>query len=274
MSMISPKSHEAELIERAALEDLHLAAPEALRDSLGLQSFARGSGLVSIAAALPSSAIVINRVIGLGLETPATRDVVREIVDRYRDAGVARFFINRHPEAGPPEIVDWMLEAGLENARGWQKFERDPEPAPIVETDLSIRRIGPKQGSTFARIVCDAFDLGDAAVPWIAALSGRDNWHLFMSFAGDEPAGTGALFFHDDCAWTDFGATAPKFRQRGSQAALLAARVNHAVELGSRRLYTCTGEDVPGDPQHSYRNILKAGFRETYIKENYAPPRP
>lgn len=273
MNTISQKSHEAELIERAALEALHLAAPQALREALGLQSFIRGSGLASIAAALPSSAIVINRVIGLGLETPATRDVVREIVDRYHNAGVARFFINRHPEAGPPEMVDWMLEAGLEKARGWQKFERDPVFAPIVETNLSIRRIGPEEGRSFARIVCDAFDLGDAAVPWIAALAGRDDWHLFMSFDNGEPAGTGALFYHNDCAWTDFGATAPKFRQRGSQAALLAARIDHAVNLGCRRLYTCTGKEVPGDPQYSYKNILKAGFRETYIKENYAPPR-
>ena len=68
-------------------------------------------------------------------------------------------------------------------------------------------------------------------------------------------------------------AATPKFRQRGSQAAVLAARINHAVELGCRRLYSCTGEEVPGDPQHSYKNILKAGFRETYIKENYAPPK-
>lgn len=273
MSTESSRTREAERIERAALESLHDAATPALRETLGLQTLVQGSGFVSMAAALPASAIVVNRTIGLGYETPATREAVQRIVDSYREAGVTRFFIHRHPDAGPPEMVDWLLEAGLEKARGWQKFERDPEPAPMVSTDLSVRRIGPEHGGEFARIVCDAFDLGDAAVPWIVELAGRDDWHLFMSFDGDEPAGTGALFFHDNCAWTDFGATAPEFRQRGSQAAVLAARINHAVELGCRRLYTCTGEEVPGDPQHSYKNILKAGFRESHIKENYAPPR-
>lgn len=274
MSTTPSKSHEAELIERAALEELHDAATPEMREELGLQTCVLSSAFVSIAAALPPSAIVVNRTIGLGLEAPATRESVRDIVARYRDAGVQRFFIHRHPGAGPPEMVEWMLEAGLEKARGWQKFERGPEPAPIVETDLSIRRIGPDQATTFARIVCDAFDLGDAAVPWVAALAGRERWHLFMCFHGDEPAGTGALFMDNGCGWTDFGATAPKFRQRGSQAALLAARINHAIELGCRKLFTCTGEEVPGDPQHSYKNILKAGFREIYIKENYAPPKP
>jgi hypothetical protein len=31
---------------------------------------------------------------------------------------------------------------------------------------------------------------------------------------------------------------------------------------------------VPGDPQHSYANILRAGFAETTLRPNWAPPRP
>jgi len=31
------------------------------------------------------------------------------------------------------------------------------------------------------------------------------------------------------------------------------------------------GTSVPGDPQHSYHNLLKAGFREAYARENLAP---
>jgi hypothetical protein len=32
-----------------------------------------------------------------------------------------------------------------------------------------------------------------------------------------------------------------------------------------------TGEAVPGDKQHSYRNIQKAGFKEAYLRENWIP---
>ena len=30
-----------------------------------------------------------------------------------------------------------------------------------------------------------------------------------------------------------------------------------------------TGEAVPGDAQHSYSNILRAGFAESYLRENW-----
>jgi len=42
---------------------------------------------------------------------------------------------------------------------------------------------------------------------------------------------------------------------------------------GCRRIYTCTGEAVPDDPQHSFRSMKKLGFSEDYVRENYAPPK-
>jgi hypothetical protein len=134
-----------------------------------------------------------------------------------------------------------------------------------------VREIGCEHGTAFGEIICDAFDLGDRAIPWLAKLPGRKNWHIFMSFDGDKSAGVGALYVRDGLGWTDYGATAPAFRQRGSQGAVMAARLNLALELDCQKIFTCTGVSVPGDPQHSYSNILKAGFSEDYIRKNYAP---
>lgn len=265
---------EAEDIERAALADLQAAATPQLVDALRLRALPVGAALVSLAGGLPASAIVINRAIGLGLSRPETEDTVGKLVSAYRSAGIQRYFVQRHPAAQPAELADWLLAAGLQKVRGWQKFSRGRDAAPKVETDLRVEQVGPEQGAAFGRIVCDAFDLGQAAAPWLARLPGRPGWHVFMTFDGERPAGTGTLFIQDGLAWFDFGATAPEYRRRGSQSALLARRVQHALDAGCRKLLTCTGEDVPGDPQHSYRNIQKAGFQEDYLRENYAPPKP
>ncbi len=266
-------NYESETIERAAMFDLHAAADADDIESLGLECVETGSALVSIGRNLPATAIVVNRVLGLGLTAPATRAEVDAIVSAYRDAGVAQFFVQVHPEAGPAELASWLRDAGLRADRGWQKFARDPVAVESPAIDLVVREIGAEHGAEFARIVCNGFDLGDASIPWLAKLPGRADWHVFMTFAGDEPAGVGALFVRDRIGWTDYGATAPEFRRRGSQAAVMAARLERALELGCRKVFTCTGVAVPGDPQHSYSNILKAGFGEAYVRENYAPAR-
>jgi GNAT superfamily N-acetyltransferase len=75
----------------------------------------------------------------------------------------------------------------------------------------------------------------------------------------------------DGLGYLDFGATDPAFRRRGSQTALLGARIRDALDTGCHTIVTMTGEAVPGDAQHSYRNIEKAGFVTSYLRENWIP---
>lgn len=264
----------SEQLERSALQAVHALADDDLRRDLQLELAPLADGVASLAAGLPASAIVINRALGIGLGRPVeTQDVV-SLAELYAAKGVSRFFLQVHPDARSEALTAGCAAAGLERARGWQKFVRGRDEAiPQIATDLRVREIGPEHGSDFARIVCDAFDLGDAAVPWLARLPGRNGWHAFMAFDGDRPAGAGALFMRGGAAWTDFGATAPAYRGRGAQGASLAFRVRFALERGCDSIHTCTGEEVEGDPQHSYSNIKRCGFRESYVRENYAPPK-
>ena len=265
--------HPAEEIERLALEDLHACATPDLRADLGIKGQVIGGGFVSVAASLPTSAIVINRAIGLGLGNPETEETVRRVVEAYTESGVARFFVQVHPEARPTTLAKMLEALGLEKARGWQKFSRGRDPVSARQTNLQVKLIDAEHSAASAKIACDGFDLGDKAQPWLALLPTCDRWHVFMAFDEGQPAGTGALFIDGDTAWTDFGATATAFRQRGAQSALLAARIQFALDNGCAQIFTCTGEDVPGDPQHSYSNIMRCGFKETYVRANYAPPR-
>lgn len=75
----------------------------------------------------------------------------------------------------------------------------------------------------------------------------------------------------DGVAYLDFGATHPDFRRRGGQTGVLNTRIHDALDAGCASIVTMTGEAVPGDEQHSYRNIQKAGFTEAYLRENWIP---
>ena len=42
------------------------------------------------------------------------------------------------------------------------------------------------------------------------------------------------------------------------------------VESAAAERAEVARDAVPGDAQHSYKNILKAGFHELYLRENFA----
>ena len=69
----------------------------------------------------------------------------------------------------------------------------------------------------------------------------------------------------------EFGAAATleAARGRGCQTELLRRRILDAASAGCRLLFVETGERVPGKPDASYRNILRAGFEEAYLRPNW-----
>ncbi len=250
---------QSEGIEQAALRSLFHAADAALRNALGIEWLSLGQGAALIAVGMPSSAIVVNRALGL-----ASLDHAARAAAAYRERGVARFFLNGAPGTVP----------GLEPARAWRKFHRCVEaPLPEARVPLPIRALEPRDGQEFARLVCAAFDLGTAAEPWLARLPGQPGWRFFGAFDGARLAGTGGLFAGGDIGWTDWGATDPMYRGQGIQRSLLAHRVRVAHQSGLFWLHTCTGDAVAGEPQHSYRNILRCGYTEGALRPNLAPPR-
>ena len=126
-------------IERTALEALHKNIPEGICLSLGISGKNIGAGFASIVSALPSSAIVLNRTIGVGHGTPESKETIAELVEAYQEAGVERYFIHIHPDAEPREIGEWLIEKGLEKKPAVGKSfavvkRRLPRSAPISQS--------------------------------------------------------------------------------------------------------------------------------------------
>ena len=62
------------------------------------------------------------------------------------------------------------------------------------------------------------------------------------------------------------------YRGRGAQSAILAARIEDARRQGCATVVTETGELEDDRPSSSYRNIVRAGFREAGVRPNYRAP--
>ncbi|HEY5622567.1 MAG TPA: GNAT family N-acetyltransferase [Gammaproteobacteria bacterium] len=255
----------SENIEREALRSLHDCCPSETRDRLGL--YLEECADVSIAIAERDPSILLNRALGLGSQVPVTLETLRNVASTYADHDIQRYFLHVFPDTIPDD--SWLGQAGLEKARGWMKFERGGDTPPGARTDLRIERIGPEYAHSFGEIVSSAFGMSDAAIPLLAGLVHDDRWHLYLSFDGDAPAGAGAMFIDGDYAWIEWGATVPRFRRRGSQGAIMEARIRAALDQGCSHMFTETGEADGDDPQHSYGNILRFGFEPTITRENW-----
>jgi GNAT superfamily N-acetyltransferase len=239
----------SEAVEIAVVRDLFACSPG------GTELREAGSALAFRAAFAPE-ARELNRI--LGLEQLEQLD---ELEPLYEEA---RFWVSPDPAVGLDRA---LLERGFTADLPWQKFEREPAPVS-AETDLRIAETDERFGGVFAA----AYGMPAAFGGWMGLLPGRTGWHCLAAYDGGEPVATGALFASAGTGWLGMTGTLQSHRGRGAQSALLAARITRAHELGLDLVTTETG--VPGEegPGPSYRNILRAGLREAYVRPNYRSP--
>jgi GNAT superfamily N-acetyltransferase len=236
------------------VNELDLAEAHALRDAVLLG----GGRVATVGGAVcfthPRTAMTeLNRAIPVG---------------RAVDVGaISAWFEGReHTVCVPPGYIgleEQLAGRGYTQTGAWMKFRRDVElPAPFV-TDLRVEET--RDRAAFALVSGEGSGMpGDLAFE-LSAVVGASGWRCFVAWDGDEPAGGGALYVDGEVAWLGIGATRPAYRRRGSQNAILAARIETARQLGVKRLATETGAEAGP----SYRNILRSGFAEAYRRPNW-----
>lgn len=260
-----------------ALDDVRLelaeaAAYEALNDAAGLPH-ARVAGAACIAMPQMPENTMVNRVTGLGLAGRVTDTDIDELEAFFRSHGV-RYAVALSPFA-PPEVGERLRSRGFASGYGWMKFargveERVEEPVAAATT-LRVEEVD--EGDDFGRIVASAYgmpiELGRTV---FATLPRQPGFHCFVAYDADEPTAAAALRADGRVGWLGVAGTVPEHRGKGGQTALLAARLARARELGLERLTTETGERLADRPSNSYRNILRAGFSERYVRANLLAP--
>ncbi len=256
-------------IESAALADLHAAADTDLRSELGMQDVKLDGAYLSCARNISEAAFKINRTIGLGDEAVANSEHIEAVKSFYKNAGVEKYLLHINPHISSSFVIELVEKYGFRKSRGWMKFARETELPPEVNTKLNVQIIGQEHAIEFGQIVSKCFNLGDKAIPWLAKLPGRDPWHIYMGFSDGHPIGAGAMFIQKKNAWLDWCATLPEYRGKGCQLSILRMGIIDAIKDGCVEIMTCNDEAIHAEPQHSYSNMLKMGFRERYIRENY-----
>ncbi|MEX2164558.1 MAG: hypothetical protein WD823_09980 [Sulfuricaulis sp.] len=169
-------------------------------------------------------------------------------------------------------MADWLEAQGFARGYAWMKFARPCNEPLDAATDLDIRVVGRESAAAFGRVVVEGFGFSAEMQPWLAALPGRKQWICVMALAKETPVAGAAAYVDGGYAWLGFASTLAAHRRQGAQNAILARRLREAAVRGARTAVVETGERVPDNPSHSYRNILRAGFKEMYSRQNFIAP--
>lgn len=260
-----------ERLERAAVRDLMLAPPAEVRRELGLEASEQGGALVLRARGVDS--LLFNRVIGWGVQAPVCDDVVRGTLDGYGEAGIERFFVHVHPGSAGTELRRRLEALGLRRyPRSWIKLVRGQAPPRPARCSFEIVPARAEHASAVGRLLADAFDVPPPGRLLYESLVRREGWHVYVALDGETVAAAGTLFVQAELGYLACAATAPSYRGRGAQSALIEHRIAVALEHGCVALVTETGEEVEGERNPSQDNLERAGFRVVASRDNYALP--
>jgi GNAT superfamily N-acetyltransferase len=239
-----------ETVEYAAYADAFRASPE-------LCEVAEIGGAVCLK--LPRlDGRLFNRVLGLD-----SVDRLDEIAAFYGDT---QWWVSDSRGLAPE-----LEPRGFERDYGWMKFSRGVGPRRAT-SELSVVPVEPAGAGHFAAVVAGGYGLPEWTEPFAANVVDRPGWSCYVAYDDDRPAGAGALYVDGIVGWLGFGATLPEYRGRGAQSAILAARIEDARRQACATVVTETGELADDRPSSSYRNILRAGFREAGVRQNYRAP--
>lgn len=254
-----------EAAEHEAWVDIDQATPPAIRTALGTQCVATADGATFAVAAIDH--IQFNRIAGLGLSRSISEEELGYGIAVFEGLGLQNWIVHVTPQSH--NLAALCAERGLvRHSRTWAKFIRDASPSARVETDLEIREVGAEFGDMFGKTAAKGFGMPPVVGSWLSTLPGRKNWHCFLAFDDDRPAGAGALYLRERVGWIGIAATLESYRGRKVQQAILAARIAKGIERGCEYFTTETGIPHEGEAGPSFKNIQRAGLMIAYERLN------
>jgi GNAT superfamily N-acetyltransferase len=214
----------------------------------------------------------MNRAIGLGCQRPATEEDVSAIGQFFLATGSPRSVITVVPGMLASESSRWLTDAGYRSASVWAKCVHDMASTPPPSSTFRIERVSARDASRYMEVVLEAFEMvGLTAVGHLVASAiDAPGWSHYLGYDGETAVATGALRVEADIAWIGIGATIPAARGRGWQTALLKRRLHDAKVAGCRIAVAETDAETQEHPvNHSYRNMMRTGFRLAYERPNW-----
>ena len=216
--------------------------------------------------------LYFNRVMGLGLERPASPEDLAALKAFYAEHEIPNFRVHLSPAAKPQGFDAVLAGAGFATYTHYVKWVRDASPAKAVATDLRIGQAVPGESDSVDQVLIAAFGGRPQSVPLASVMIGRPYWHHYLVHDRGTLVATAAMYAREGFAWLGAAGTLASHRGRGAQGALIARRIDDARALGCHTITLETMPDLPEKPNPSYHNMERAGFQVAYRRPTWVFP--
>lgn len=256
------------------------AAAQAAEPALGFSTLRQG-GAVLLRAQAVGNSLLVNRVLGLGLESAATESDVAALVQAYSSGSVA-FGVELSPAALPADLPALLKAQRLRKAFPAQILVRDGAPPPPRyaawqrATGLRVQTVGPEHAATLARLCCENFAMPEPVQGLLRLGSCAAGWRRWLALDGDVPVGGSLSYVQDGVAWLGWTSVCPSHRGRWVHAGIVARQLEEAFEAGCQWVTTETAISSPTKPDAAYHNLRNFGFVDAYLRpvHVFQPRRP
>jgi GNAT superfamily N-acetyltransferase len=253
-------------LERTFWRDIWESMPHEITSEHGIELRDFGALQVTLTRDLPQVPI-LNLVLGAPEASEADLDYAIAWADEH---GVSPCVPVTPGLPGSGQAEEWLRTRGFEHGYAWMKFVRDAHPPRFpAPAEVEVAELTAADEEPFGTIAAVGFGMPAWAADFFAHLPGRDGWRCYVARVEGQAQACAAMVIEDGIAEFGIAATLEEARGRGCQTALLHRRIVDAAQADCHTLFVETGERVPGRPSGSYRNILKAGFEEAYVRPNW-----
>jgi len=262
----------AERAEADFMFDFERGAPADAQRVLGMTQARLGSVAVLCMTNDPTGGYW-NKSLGFDADTPATDDLVAEVLERYRAAGSEVAVLQVPPAALPDDWADVCARHGLAAGQSWAKLLRPADLAPEpARTELRVGPARPADAHDWSVAYCRGFGMPEHAALidfFGAATDEGTRFHPMAAWDGDRLVASANLHVDGPTAAFCGAATLPDARGRGAQSAFMQHRVDLARELGATWLGAETWTEGEGQHNPSLHNLRRAGFVDVYDRTNW-----
>lgn len=211
-----------------------------------------------------------SKALGLGFEEPVTAKLVTSILDFYRENGNKFAMLQLAPSVLPVDWEEICAAEGLVAESSWVKLSRSTGQVVMPETSLRVAEVDVHDAEEWAAVLVQGFGMPQEQVaPAVQGAAGLPGWSMFGAFDGDRMVAAAGLMVRGDVAEIAGASTLPEFQRRGAQSALLAARIRKAAAAGATLLSVETAVPAEGTRSISLNNLLRAGFKIRYERQNW-----